>query len=367
MNTSAALPARVDVLVIGGGFAGASTARALVEAGVRDVVVLEREAACGYHASGRNAALCRQITEHEAFTELTVRGAAFLAEPPPEFSEAPLLQRTGSILLTDDQASASVLLARAAAWDVPARSMARAEVIARWPRLEAAPFGGAIAFPTDGVIDVHALLQGFLAGARAGGARVIVRCEVQGFRGGSAEVGVEVDTSLGPVRARCVVMAAGAWVSSLGARAAGRDVAYAPIQRHLFVTQAAAELDAEAPFVWHLGAREFYARPEGAGYLVSGCDETRVEPCDAVVLPGAVEQLAERLGDAAPALAELGVARSWSCVRTFAPDRCPVVDWDRDQPWLFWVAGLGGHGATASPAIGETAAARIMTRIGARV
>jgi D-arginine dehydrogenase len=366
LTSSSTLPARADVLVIGGGFAGASTAHALVEAGVRDVVLLEREAACGYHASGRNAALCRQITEHEAFTELTVRGAAFLAEPPPEFSEAPLLHRTGSILLTDDYETVSRLLARAAAWDVPARSMSRAEVIARWPRLEAAPFGGAIAFPTDGVIDVHALLQGFLAGARAGGTRVIVRCEVLGFRvdaGGE----VDVDTSRGVVRARCVVMAAGAWVASLGARAAGRDVDYAPIQRHLFVTQAAAELDPEAPFVWHLGAREFYARPEGAGYLVSGCDEIRVAPCDAAVLPGAIEQLAERLGDAAPALAELGVARSWSCLRTFAPDLCPVIDWDRDQRWLFWVAGLGGHGATASPAVGQTAAARIVARIGTRV
>lgn len=366
MTSSAALPACADVLVIGGGFAGASTAHALVEAGVRDVLVLEREAACGYHASGRNAALCRQITEHEAFTELTVRGAAFLAKPPPEFSEAPLVHCTGSILLTDDQAAAAVLLGRAEAWDVPARSMSRAEVIARWPRLEAAPFAGAIAFPTDGVIDVHALLQGFLAGARAGGARVIVRCEVQGFRAAGGDAEVEVDTSRGVVRARCVVMAAGAWVSSLGARAARRPVDYAPIQRHLFVTQAAAELDPEAPFVWHLGAREFYARPEGAGYLVSGCDETRVEPCDAAVLPGAIEQLAERLGDAAPALAELGVARSWSCLRTFASDRCPVVEWDRDQPWLFWVAGLGGHGATASPAIGQAAAARIVARIGAR-
>lgn len=365
MIATGTLPARADVLVIGGGFAGASTALALTEAGVRDVVVLEREAACGYHASGRNAALCRQITEHEPFTELTVRGAGFLAAPPAGFSEAPLLHRTGSILLTDDEAAAAALCARAAAWDVPAEPISRAAVSARWPRLEAAPFGGAVAFPTDGVIDVHALLQGFVAGARAGGARIIVRCEVHAFRAAGREV--DVETSRGTVRARCVVMAAGAWVATLGARAAERAVDYAPIQRHLFVTEAARALDPSAPFVWHLGAREFYARPEGAGYLVSGCDETRVEPCDAAVLPGAVEQLAERLGEAAPGLAELGVARSWSCLRTFGPDRCPVIEWDSDQAWLFWVAGLGGHGATASHAVGQRAAARIIARLGPRL
>jgi glycine/D-amino acid oxidase-like deaminating enzyme len=40
-----------------------------------------------------------------------------------------------------------------------------------------------------------------------------------------------------------------------------------------------------------------------------------------------------------------------------------VVDWDASIPWLFWVAGLGGHGATASPAIGTSAAARIAVRL----
>jgi glycine/D-amino acid oxidase-like deaminating enzyme len=359
------LNTRTDVLVVGGGFAGAATAHALVAAGVRDVVVLEREASCGYHATGRNAAMCRQITEHDRFTELTVRGAAFLAAPPVGFSDAPLLRRTGSILLTDDAAAAAAIVDRAATFDVPANRLARAEVLARWPRLEHAHFGAAVGFPTDGVIDIHALLQGYLAGIRAGGGQVIVRCEVQGFERRGAEV--EVATTQGVIRAGCVVMAAGAWVQTLGAVAAARPVDYAPIQRHLFVTEPAAELDPTAPFVWHVGAREFYARPEGSGYLVSGCDETLVAPCDAAVQPGAVEALAERLEELAPGLADLGVARAWSCVRTFGPERVPVIEWDRDEPWLFWVAGLGGHGATASHAIGESAAARIAARIGQRI
>ena len=64
--------------------------------------------------------------------------------------------------------------------------------------------------------------------------------------------------------------------------------------------------------------------------------------CDAafgkITFPGPT-----RLAVAAPAVAELGIARSWACLRTFAPDRRPVVGRDDAVPWLFWVAGLGGH------------------------
>ncbi len=358
------LPERVDVLVVGGGFAGVATAFELARAGVTDVLVVERESTCGYHASGRNAALGRQITEVDAFTELTVRGAALLREAPDELASAPLWSQVGSVLLCDDAAQVERLVARAVAFDVPHEPVGPGELLG-WPRLAGATHAGGVSFPTDGVIDVHALLQGYLAGARARGVRVAVRCEVTGFT--RTDRGVRVDTSRGPVEARCAVLAAGAWAGTLGERAAGRPVPFAPIRRHLWVTEPVADLDARAPFVWHIGAREFYARPEGVGFLVSGCDETELPPQDAVVAPGAIEGLAERLAEVAPGLADLGIARGWACLRTFAPDHCPVIGWDDQVPWLFWVAGLGGHGATASWAIGERAAAGIAARIAPRL
>lgn len=355
------LPDHARVVVIGGGFAGAATAHALARAGVDDILILEREEVCGHHASGRNAALGRQLAEDDVITALTTRGAAFLRNPPAGFADTPLLAQTGSVLLVDEAADQDALCAHAARWALPHEPITPAQLATRWPVLADVPTAGGVLFPTDGVIDVHALLAGFLRGARAGGARVEVRCEVEDFRDRGAAC--EVVTRRGTVATSCVVMAAGAWVEELGRRAGARPVHYAPILRHLFVTEAVAALDRQAPFVWHVGRAEFYVRPEGVGYLLSGCDQAEVAPCDAVPAPGALEHLAARIGALAPGLADLGIARAWACLRTFAPDHRPVIGWDAERPWLFWVAGLGGHGATASAAVGERAAEAIRARL----
>lgn len=359
------LPDSAEVVIVGGGFAGAATAYQLARAGVSDVLVVEREVTCGFHASGRNAALGRQLTEDDEVTALTVRGAAFLRSPPSGFEHEPLLSATGSILLCDRDEDVEAMRARARHWDLPHQPVTLAELIRLWPRLEGVPAAGGVAFPTDGVISVHELLQAYLAAARAGGVRVAVRCEVLGFRDDGDRVIVE--TARGEVSARCVVNAAGAWVAGIGDSAGAAPQRFAPIRRHLMVTEAIDPLDREAPFVWHVGASEFYVRPEGTGYLLSACDETEVAPCDARPDASVLPALAETIGRVAPALAELGIARSWACLRTFSPDRRPVVGWDAKVPWLFWVAGLGGHGATASAAIGERAAASIMIRLAPRI
>lgn len=365
---SAPLPARARVVIVGGGLAGAATAYALSRAGVDGVLIVEREDTCGYHASGRNAALGRQLTEDDAVTGYTTRGAAFLRSPPAGFTETPLWHQTGSVLLVDRPDDIETMCHRAGRWDLPHAPVDAAELAARWPALAGVPAAGGVCFPTDGVIDVHALLQGFLRGARGAGTRTEVRCEVLDIRdaGGRPDQPgrCTVLTSRGAVACDCVVIAAGAWVEALGRKAGARPVRYAPIQRHLFITEAVPALDPAAPFVWHVGAAEFYVRPERTGYLLSGCDEAEVAPCDAVPAPGAIQALADKLAPLAPRLAELGIARAWACLRTFAPDGRPVIGWDPDRPRLFWVAGLGGHGATGSAAVGQHAAALLLAGLG---
>lgn len=360
-------PSSARVVIVGGGFAGLSTASALVRAGITEVVVVEKERTCGYHASGRNAALGRQITEHDAVTELTVRGAALLRTPPPTIADGPLVDGSGSILLVDTEAQKAALVDRADAFGVDCIALDSNQVTARWSRLAGVSSAGGVAFPGDGVIDIHGLLQGLYGSARRGGARVQTGVEVTSI-GFSAEgaTAATVQTSAGPIDAEVVVIAAGAWATEVGRRA-GVDRVFVPRKRHLFQTERLLVPEKGAPFVWHVGEREFYVRPEGAGLLVSGCDERDDEPSDVDPDDGAVAALAARLSPLAPAVAELGIARTWACLRTFAPNRQFVIDWDANQRSLYWVAGLGGHGATASLAVGERAANAIVARLGTMI
>lgn len=346
------LPAAAAIVIVGGGFAGAATAWWLARAGITDVVVLEREPICGAHASGKNAAICRQIADDDDTTVLTVRGAAFLREPPPGFSDVPLMSRTGGFLVTDTAAASDVLLARARAHRVRHAIMSGSTAALQWPRLAGMRERIGIFFDDDGVIDVGAVLTGYLEGARRAGVRVVTRCELLTIE--DREGVRSIETSRGAIRATTIVCAAGAWAGVVGDRA-GVESAFEPVKRHLFVA-AHDRVARDQPYVWHLGAEPFYVRPEGAGVLLSHCDGRIVEPAEVPPDPDAADRLAERIRVAAPDLVGAQVKRTWACLRTFTPEHRMRIGWDAERPWLYWVAGLMGHGATASPAVGERAA-----------
>lgn len=352
--------ASAEVVVIGAGFAGAATAWALTQRGICDIVILEREETWGVHASGRNAAMCRQLSGDRVVSDYTVSGAAFLASPPEGFCDTPLLNKTGSFLLCQDAAAVARLAKQAQQRQLDYELLAVDALEQRWPLLAELRSAGGVHFPSDGIIDIHTLLQSFIRGARLAGAQFCLSTEATGFRPTGEDVVVE--TTRGAIRASCVVDAAGAWAGVLGGLA-GCEASFQPYRRHLFLTEALTGVVPDAPFVWLLGDDEFYARPEGAGLLLSACEEDAMTPRDVRADPAALEYLAAKVNGQVPALAEAGIARTWACLRTFAPDRRPLIGWDAAVPWLFFVAGLGGHGATGSSSIGEAAAAAIASHL----
>jgi D-arginine dehydrogenase len=133
------------------------------------------------------------------------------------------------------------------------------------------------------------------------------------------------------------------------------------MRRHLFVSGPVGESTRDLPFVWHEGA-DFYFRGEGDGLLLSPCDETPSEPGLPSTDSAAAEMLAEKLDRHAPGLEQLSLRKAWACLRTFAPDRRPVIGADPDLPGLFHVSGLGGFGVMTSAAVGELAAEGVLGR-----
>jgi len=335
------LPPQIDVAIIGGGFAGCATAWALRRRGVA-AVVLERESVLGRFASGRGAGLGRQLAEDDATTALTVRGAGLLRT---ELASAWI--PSGGILTFDEPARADAYLARAERHGVAARVIDRRAVLAQWPELDQLPIAAGLSIATDGVIDIRVLLARYAADARVVLGAGVERIEATG-------AGARVVTARGSIEARIVVDASGAWAGAVTG-----DPPLDAFKRHLFVLEARAR--SNAPYLWHLGSDELYVRSDGEHVLTSACDGTSGPACDAAPDPEGERRLRAVLTKTAPDLARAGIARQWACQRSFTPERQMRLGRDPDRPWLVWAAGLGGHGATASPAVGEVVADAIVT------
>jgi D-arginine dehydrogenase len=352
------VPATTRFVIIGAGFAGAATAWALARAGLGPGVVLEREVAFGMHASGRNAAIARLVETDPAVRALARRSLDHIRS----FSPAGELLRATGALTVAAEADVAVLedlhqsLRRERVAVTPLSAVAAR---ARFPMLDGLAFDAALWCPDEGVVDVHALLSLYLDRAKKGGFQLWTSRPVDDLIFEAGRVcGVYAGDRA--IHADVVIDASGAWAGHLGRPA---PLPLKPFRRHLFVTGPAAGWDRNAPVVWFFEG-ELYARPEADGLLMSPCDQTpvdelvgRIPPYE--VDPAAVDLLAAKLATHAPGLMDVELRRGWACLRTFAPDRRPIIGPDPNLPGLFHVSGLGGFGMTASAAIGELAAAII--------
>lgn len=353
-----AVPRSTRWVIVGAGFAGAGTAWALARAGLGPGLMLDQEFTYGVHASGRNAGLLRLAEADPVILALALRSVAHIERLEQE--SGGLIGRTGGLTLAERETAPRLEQDRhALAQDgLDTQLWAAAEARRRVPLLDAVDFDVALWCPIEAVVDIHALLSRYLQLARDGGFSLVTDCPVEDvlLEGGRV---VGVGTRRGEVRADVVIDASGAWAGRLGRGL--RPLPLQPLRRHLFVTGSPGGDLGSLPFVWHEDAA-FYFRREGDGLLWSPCDETPSPPGLAATDPAAAELLAAKLARYARRLADLPLRRSWACLRTFAPDRKPVVGLDPEFPGLFHVSGLGGFGMTTSAAVGELAATLLAGR-----
>jgi D-arginine dehydrogenase len=346
------LPAQTRWAIVGAGFAGAATAWALARAGLGPGIILERESVYGFHASGRNAALMYLVESDPVILALAMRSLAQIGRLDDAADK--LVRYTGGLTLGGSEQRAEFeasqpMFARAG---LGTEVLSAPDARARFPLLRAVGFDAALWCPREGVVDIHALLTRYLQQAREAGFRLHTGCPAEELLVEAGRV-IGVRTPRGEVRADMVVDASGAWAGRLAP--ARERLPLSPMRRHLFVTSAPQGGHHDSPFVWDEEV-SFYFRPEGDGLLFSPCDETPMEPGDPPVDEAATLLLATKLADKAPAFSDLPLRRSWACLRTFAPDRKPMIGPDARVPGLFHVSGLGGFGMGTSAAVGELAA-----------
>lgn len=346
-----------DILICGAGIAGASLAWRL--AGRARVLLLERESQPGYHSTGRSAAMFMESYGPPQVRALTRASRAFLSRPPPGFAEVPLLHPRG-VLYVATHAQRQRL---EHTWREMCEAGQRVgridaqQALARVPCLRAQELAGAITEDDAMDLDVHALHQGFLRGARAAGAELWCQGELRdaAFAGHGWSVRLTDGRSL---RAGMVVNAAGAWADEVAARCGVAPAGLQPRRRSAFTFAAPEGVDT-SPWPSVVDVDEgWYFKPDAGRLLGSPANADPTHAHD--VQP---EELDIALGihgiEQATTLRIRRPASTWAGLRTFSSDGELVIGRDAAEPHFFWLAGQGGYGLQSAVGASALAAALV--------
>ncbi len=290
---------------------------------------------------------------------ITSASRPFYFDPPPGFSDYPLIAARGSLIVgaAADEASLRAVwqdmrqLVPNVQWWTQAAILQRVPVL----RPEMAHCG---VFEPDAMdMDVHAIHQGFLRGAKAAGAQLVCGAGVQRIQRETGG-GWRVDTAAGSFTAPIVVNAAGAWCDELARMAGVAPVGLVPKRRTAFTSEAPAGCDISA---WPLvidALESFYFKPDAGVLLLSPANEDPVAPQDVQPEELDIAIAVDRI-ETATTLQIRQVRRKWAGLRSFVADKSPVVGFAPDAPGFFWLAGQGGYGIQTAPAMGQLAAALV--------
>ena len=337
-----------DIVIVGGGIGGASLGAEV--AGRRRTLIVEGEARCGYHATGRSAAFWLESYGGPNVALLSGASRGFLDHPPADFAESGFLHKRGAVHVSDGD------------WpDVPAgvqaRRLDRVElerlvpgIRPRWTR--------ALLEPGCADIDVAGLHAAYLRQFRKRGGTVATDSGLIGAvrRGDQWTIRLRDGST---TDAAILVNAAGAWADSVAETCGVESLGIAPKRRTMVQLRVGRRGLRDLPLVDD-SAGTFYFKGEGdQSVWLSPHDEIETDPCDAAPEEIDIATAIDRFGGAVDWPIER-VERSWAGLRSFAPDRLPVYGFDVREPGFFWCAGQGGFGIQTSPAAAKLAASVLL-------
>ncbi|CAN5308201.1 FAD-dependent oxidoreductase [soil metagenome] len=354
-----ALPARSEIVVIGGGVVGISVAYHLARRGRTDVTVLERRAlteGSTWHAAG----LVGQLRSSSSLTQLMQKSVQTYQSLESHTGYATGWHGVGGLRVASSPQRWQELRrvytqGKSFGFDIHLVDAAEAKRI--FPLLNADGVYGATWTPTDGYVDPSQLTFSFAAGARAAGVRIVQQCRVDGIERHGRRVAALL-TEQGRIECDVVVNATGMWGAET-ARLAGVNVAVNAVEHQYVVTEKVAGLPADLPTFRDPDAR-FYLKPEAGALVVGGWEEGtkacwRTIPRDLgpeLFAPNhdRFEGIADGAANRLPAFADMGIHTWINGPIPFSPDAEPLMGLTEDIDNLFHCCGFSAGIAAAGGA-----------------
>jgi sarcosine oxidase subunit beta len=378
-----------DVVIIGSGIVGSSVAYHLAEQGCTNVLVIEREAHQGKGSTGKSMGGVRAQFSTPVNIQMSRYSIDFFSRFAEVVGHPADYRAHGYLFCATSERHLEYLKAnreRQIALGVNNVELVTREDIAKFvPQLRVDDILGGTFCQTDGFVDPHSVMMGFMSNARERGVRLWLDTQVTGIEVEPAPPGtkgvntgtagvppassyptdrsrriVGVTTTRGHISTPIVVNAAGPWAAQV-ANLAGTELPVEPLRRQLVPTEPFDGLPQRFPMVIDMSTG-FHFRREGKGILLAWNDPEETPGFKTDFDPGFVEKILTRAADRVPRLAEAEVnpRRAWAGLYEMTPDHHAIIGPAPDVHGLYFVNGFSGHGVMHSPASGRITADLIL-------
>ncbi len=345
-----------DVIVIGAGIMGCTTAFELSKRGMK-VVVIEKDV-LGTTSSGKSSAIIRQHYSNEVTARMALHCLRVFQDFKERVGGECGFTETGFLALTPakdvEGLKANVALQQSAG--IKTEVLSKDELREVWPAIETQDLVAAAYEPEAGYADPYLTLSSYMKAGQRHGAAFQFETQVTGIRfaGGTAE---GVDTTDGSFDAPMIVNCAGAWGAPVG-RMAEIDLPINSCRVQVNFFRRPPGYEQEHPVIADF-VHGVYWRSETGGLTLIGLIDP--EEAKAVVDPDSfnertdlefVAEVGERLVRRFPAMKESESTSGYAALYAITPDWHPVIDEPRPGSGFYVCAGFSGHGFKLGPAVG---------------
>lgn len=341
-----------SIVIIGGGVVGCATAYYLAKAGMKDIVLVEKD----YLASGstgRCAGGIRQQWGTETNIRLSMGSVRLFEKLDKELGRDSEYYQGGYLLLARtekqiEQFRKNIALQNRMGLDCKLIGLDEVKLVApalstNKDLLAAAHCG------TDGHANPFLVTQAYADGARKLGVDIRLRTEVTGIETTGGMIS-GVATSSGKIKTAKLMNAAGGYAATIG-KMVGLDLPVEPVRHQILVTEPVQH--ALDPLVVDFGRNLYFRQTMHGGFVMGQSDKGEPSSFNVGSGLGFAEEVAAKFLDMMPSLGEISIVRQWAGLYEATPDAQPILGGVDNLDGYFHAIGFSGHGFMVAPMTGK--------------